>query len=319
MTENLPVAKSSQDLSTKLASKSTLLRRGLATIHNRQLLIANQDEQYRKARDIYNRTTHHGWEFFVNEGENLPVSVPRTEKINNHLIIYKLPRSLSDIFDVLKYLVEQDYGKAYLPLASFYYIFQYQQDYDDEYEILENKMIQLQTRGLAWCLDNNETNEHEILADLAINYLMGYWSEIDKKYHEDVEKSFSLYSRLAELGYPEAQYALSWICRHRETEVDRYISWLHLSADQNYPIAQYDLAGCYYVGECVKKNLQISFSWYHKAAIQEYLPAQTDLGIMYLNGEGIHQDTERAIYWFKQAANQGYGRAKEFLSRLDGT
>lgn len=333
MTENLPVAKFSQELSAKPASTSTLLGRGLASIQNRQLLIANQDELYRKARDIYNRITHYGWEFLANEGENIPVSVSRTEEINNHLIEYKLPKSLSNIFDVFKDLVEQDYGKAYLPLASFYHIFQYQQDTDEEYKILETEMIQLQTRGLAWCLDKNDTNDHEILSDLAINYLMGYWSEMDRQYYGDVKKSFVWYRRLAEQGYPEAQYALSWIYKHRINDMQHdelawlsrtddqnlAIQWLCRAADQNYPIAQYKLAGCYEIGDDVKEDSHQSFYWYHKAALQGYLPAQTDLGFMYLNGRGVEQDNSSAKHWFQKAAMQGYVRAQEILAILGNT
>jgi len=50
--------------------------------------------------------------------------------------------------------------------------------------------------------------------------------------------------------------------------------------------------------------------WYRKAAEQEYPVAQYNLGVRYDNGQGVPQDYKQAVYWFSKAAEQGIHEPK---------
>jgi len=45
--------------------------------------------------------------------------------------------------------------------------------------------------------------------------------------------------------------------------------------------------------------------WYRKAAEQQHPLAQFNLGMMYVEGQGVDQDSEQAALWFERAARQG--------------
>ena len=62
---------------------------------------------------------------------------------------------------------------------------------------------------------------------------------------------------------------------------DDISNWLHLSKENNDPIAQYNLGVLYTEGKGVPKNYQESIKWYRLSADQGNAEAQSSLGSMY--------------------------------------
>ena len=73
------------------------------------------------------------------------------------------------------------------------------------------------------------------------------------------------------------------------------------------------LAGCYYNGEGVVKDLERAVAWYMKAAEQNDANAQYNVGWCYKKGEGVAENLERAVEWWTKAAGQGFENAQEVL------
>lgn len=49
--------------------------------------------------------------------------------------------------------------------------------------------------------------------------------------------------------------------------------------------------------------------WFREAAEQEYPVAQYNMGIMYEEGRGVAKSKSEAIKWYRRAANHGYREA----------
>ena len=87
-------------------------------------------------------------------------------------------------------------------------------------------------------------------------------------------------------------------------------------AEQGDANAQFNLAGTYYTGEGVPKDLSKGEEWLRKAAEQGHAQAQLNLGVMYYNGEGFLQDESKAVEWLRKAAAQGDARARDALGQM---
>jgi len=85
---------------------------------------------------------------------------------------------------------------------------------------------------------------------------------------QDLEKSFELTKKAADLGMPKAMRIVGY---------------------------KYD------VGEGVEKNEKIAFAWYHKAAEAGDARAQLNLADMYAAAAGTEQNIEQAQYWALKA------------------
>jgi TPR repeat protein len=90
-------------------------------------------------------------------------------------------------------------------------------------------------------------------------------------------------------------------------------AWFHKSAEQGYPLGQYNLAVTYEFGSGVPKDETQAVLWYRKAAEQGDSDAQLRLGRMYRDGRGVTQDSAEAIAWFRKAAERGDAEAQTNL------
>jgi TPR repeat protein len=121
------------------------------------------------------------------------------------------------------------------------------------------------------------------------------------------------YRKAAEQNYPLAQYDLG-ICYERgwgvaQDEVEA-LKWYRKAAEQNYALAQYALGYCHWRGQGVPQDRVEAVRWYRKAGEQGYDSGQHGLGVCYLNGCGVPQDYAEAVTWFRKAAEQGHARAQ---------
>ena len=74
--------------------------------------------------------------------------------------------------------------------------------------------------------------------------------------------------------------------------------------------AQSDIAGMYFNGWGVVKDLKMAFQWYKKSSLNGNPYAQYKLGDMYWNGLGVKTNTDTAQIWWKKAADNGYKDAQ---------
>jgi len=80
--------------------------------------------------------------------------------------------------------------------------------------------------------------------------------------------------------------------------------WYQKVAEKGFPEAQYSLGTMYYFGEGVPVDKKTAFDWFHKAATSSKMlaPACYSLGMMYSNGEYVQADKKKAVEWYLKAA-----------------
>ncbi|MDE2773760.1 MAG: tetratricopeptide repeat protein, partial [Gemmatimonadota bacterium] len=114
------------------------------------------------------------------------------------------------------------------------------------------------------------------------------------------------------------------------------VRWYRLAAEQEYPIAQFKLAGMYSRGEGVPRNEAEAIRWYRLAAEQGDALAQTNLGVILtrrwhryqlepLEGTDLaeagrrsaERDLVRAFMWFTLSAAQGNEAAQTNMGVIE--
>ena len=88
-----------------------------------------------------------------------------------------------------------------------------------------------------------------------------------------------------------------------------FLIWMPM-AEQGFSYAQADIAGLFFNGWGVKKDLKKAFIWYKKAALNKNTYAQYMMGNLYWNGHGVPVQTDIAQVWWKMAADKGYKDAQ---------
>lgn len=348
--KNLPTAISGHEISAELFEASTLLGRGLATIQKNQLLIADQDARYRRARDTYDRVTDYGWErrfkpeLLPNIGKQFDLF--SDEPVNALQPLIDQTIQLADTFEELKELADEGYCKAYFALANIY---------KGGQGITENKkrcdhFINL---SLKWLLNNQGLNDPEIWRDLGRIYY-DRWS----KQEEDLYQAIFWYKKAAEQGDAEAQNHLGFMYEEfghmyefglmGEEGFEQAAYWYRKAAEQGHRDAQFQLSCMYETGKGVEQddepaicwlikaanqghafaqfyfgskqedyhNLKQAFVSYRKAAEQGLAIAQHKLGTIYEHGLGVEQDLERAVFWYRKEAEQGDAKSQYKLGLM---
>jgi len=125
----------------------------------------------------------------------------------------------------------------------------------------------------------------------------------------------------AEAGDAEAQSKLGVMCASglgMKLDKQEAVRWYRKSAEQGYPVGQWNLAFMYVRGEGgVAENFAEARELFRKSATSGFTNAQYDLGMMLLNGLGGELNRKDAEKWFRMAAEQGYREAKKILEELD--
>ena len=93
--------------------------------------------------------------------------------------------------------------------------------------------------------------------------------------------------------------------------------WFRLSAEQDWPDAQYQLARLYAQGTGVNQDLANAVDWYRRAAMQGQLDAQFMLGVSYYDGQGVPRDLIEGLAWFMIAAETGDAAAEQNQAALE--
>ena len=82
-----------------------------------------------------------------------------------------------------------------------------------------------------------------------------------------------------------------------------YQHW-RITADDEDPISQCNIALLYFFGNGVEKNLKMAFDYCKKSAEQGHSYAQYDLGRYYEHGRGVTKNLNDSFYWYHCSAKQ---------------
>jgi len=126
--------------------------------------------------------------------------------------------------------------------------------------------------------------------------------------------------RLAEEGNAEAQSKLGVLYASgvgMPQDKKEAAKWYGKSAEQGYPLGQWNLAFMYLRGDGgLKEDPEKARELFQKAADKGLAAAQYDLGMMYLYGVAVPQSREEAEKWLRRSAGQGYREAKKKLEEV---
>ena len=116
----------------------------------------------------------------------------------------------------------------------------------------------------------------------------------------------------AEKGNSEAQYWLAYEGIMSE-DYDEAAEWITKSVAQNYKYAWGLMGKMYENGDGFKQNLQTAFECYKKGAQMEDPMAQVDLARCYYLGKGTEQNKALAKNWLDKASQQEFDEADKLL------
>ena len=136
---------------------------------------------------------------------------------------------------------------------------------------------------------------------------------------QNFEKASSIWTRLAEDGDFNAQYALGVMELRGETETadpKQAFEWFQLAADQGHTTAMFNLGVAYWEGAGVKRDRERALKWWERSANSGESGAQYNLGLAYYIGEEIPADLQRATKWIGMAAEQNHPEAKRMYLAL---
>ena len=128
---------------------------------------------------------------------------------------------------------------------------------------------------------------------------------------------------LAEDGCAPAQRALGSLYERGqgvEKNAENAFEWTKKAAEQNDPVAMFNLA-CYHdKGFGAEKNQQTALTWYRKAAEYGHPEAAALIASLIETGDrGLEKDMDEAVRWYQIAANRGNVLAMGRLAWLYST
>ncbi|WP_372040916.1 J domain-containing protein [Vibrio artabrorum] len=91
---------------------------------------------------------------------------------------------------------------------------------------------------------------------------------------------------------------------------------LKQSAQNQDPVAQYQLAQSYELGTGTPKNMDDAIYWYQQSADSGHSDAQFKLAKLYAAGTGVEQNNQLALEWFIKAALQGNKQAPLEVAKI---
>jgi len=98
-----------------------------------------------------------------------------------------------------------------------------------------------------------------------------------------------------------------------KTETNTDLVALKKSANDGNAESQLSLAGMYYVGKGVSKDIPTSIQWLTRSAEKGNVKAELILGLLYFRGEGVEKDLPTAKEWFAKAGHHGNAEAQYYL------
>lgn len=144
--------------------------------------------------------------------------------------------------------------------------------------------------------------------DPASLFILSARYEDGKGVEKDLNKSFSLCKRAADMGYAPAQYAVAvYYERGQGTAKDdkEAFNYLLKSAKQDFDMAYGALANCYYGGRGTAVNYPEARYWGEKGVEKDDSTACYVMGLYYYQGKATSTDYVKALSYFQKSAELG--------------
>ena len=134
---------------------------------------------------------------------------------------------------------------------------------------------------------------------------------------QDFTKAEEWYLKSANQNYTLAQRNLADLYLDGRGSVpsnsQKAVKYLKLAADKGDADCQYNLGVVYVEGTRTAKNDALGFKYFTAAAKQEQPNAQFNLAYMYAHGMSVQPSRELANYWFRKAAQNGHPDAYSMI------
>ena len=130
----------------------------------------------------------------------------------------------------------------------------------------------------------------------------------DRRMADNRWVKYAVHGRAEDFYHLGVMYELG-SCLEKSTKQAR--GWYRKAAELGYPDAQFAVASGFDVSEHTQ-----AAEWYSKAAKQGHVEAQVALGQLLLHGLGTAQDQVSALAWFAQAAAQGSSQAQFSVAKI---
>ena len=95
------------------------------------------------------------------------------------------------------------------------------------------------------------------------------------------------------------------------------LSWFQRAAEQDHPLALFNLGVLYWKGELVGRDRSFAVALWRRAAEFDLAEAQFNVAAAYLRGEGVGRDTRKARTWLVRATQQGHEDAAVALRAME--
>lgn len=161
------------------------------------------------------------------------------------------------------------------------------------------------------CLENAKQGGKDAQYKLGLFYYDGYL--VENSYKE----SFKYFKMAAKQGHAKAQYSVGCFFNNGiyvKEDYDEAGKWNHISAEQGFAPAQNDY-GIFCTGNTNYKPYE-AYNWFTKAAEQDYALAQYNLAKCYVYSIGVQSDIDEAIYWMERSSNNDYNVATYQLASV---
>ncbi len=138
------------------------------------------------------------------------------------------------------------------------------------------------------------------------------WFYLSDCYYSDYEEGIQILTNLADRDNAYALYNLASCYRWGkgvEQDINKSFELIHRSADLGYAVAQIDIANGYsnpMPEQEMGQDLLNAMKYYKMAANQGHPCAMYCIGAMYKLGYGVEKDLKEAEKWFKKAADRDF-------------
>ncbi len=198
--------------------------------------------------------------------------------------------------------------------GSAFALYELTQGYYTEHESEESCKIHIDL--LAKAANNGDCVAQH---DMARGYDIGFeWFGYD--YYPDCQYGDyeECLSASAKNGYMPAMCELGTYYKEEDGSHKNAVYWIKKAAHGEFPGAQFELAGMYEDGICVRKNAKLAFQYYKQAADNNYADAQYPTAQFFKDGiQGILEpDRQQYLYYLRKAAENDIHEAQFELSAL---
>ena len=135
----------------------------------------------------------------------------------------------------------------------------------------------------------------------------------------NMEEAVNWFSKSADLGYKEAQYALASLVFQRQTQSISYqqaVTYYEQAAKQGHVKSQLNLGMLYFRGDVIAQDLPAAVKWISLAASNHNSEAQGYLAQLYQQGAGVEQDTVKAAMWLILATQNEHNHLMNRHSKM---